>query len=122
MTADATPRKTDADRTRADLVGVLRERLGQEKRRYLDATLDVRIAEERWRARPTEDNRLALVDELTVGLCLGRNHLICLDDLARALGPSCASEIEATRTAEAETTAWLGRTGDTLRHLFDPAA
>jgi hypothetical protein len=120
VTADATPRTTGPGRD--DLARILRERLAREKRRYVDATLDVRNAEQRWRARPTEDNRLALVDELTVGLCLGRNHLICLDDLVRTLDPACAGEIAAARAAETETRHWLEGTADRLRRLFDPAA
>ena len=123
MTAQATPPAAgQPDRTRTELVTVLRDRLDQEKRRYVDATLDVRIATERWARHPTEEHRLVLVDELTVGLCLGRNHLLCLDDLGRALDPAVsATELDVVVAAKEDVQGWLTRCGEQLRRLFEPA-
>ena len=91
MPADAT---SDAGPQGAR-VRAVRDRLARERRRFDDAVLDVRLARGRWEAQPHEDHRLALIDELSVGILLGRNHVLCLDDLRRLVDTEEAAAMAA---------------------------
>lgn len=98
-------------------IHALRVRERVDKARFIDATLDVKLAGDRWEANPSEEQRVEFKAALERHLFDGRRYVAAVKDLLGELGGAAPEVVAAIRSDVCEIERQLLATVLLLRHV-----